>query len=35
MTLASLLKEVYILKTGAGKNTTYIRNMEQPGNDKE
>jgi hypothetical protein len=35
MTLASLLKEGYILKTGAGKNTAYIRNMEQPDNDTE
>ncbi len=30
MTLSSLLKEGYILKVGAGKNTAYIRNMEQP-----
>ena len=34
ITLASLLKEGYILKTGAGKNTAYIRNMEQPNKDK-
>jgi len=27
ITLASLLKKGYILKTGAGKNTAYIRNM--------
>ncbi len=30
MTLSLLLKEGYILKVGAGKNTAYIRNMEQP-----
>jgi Fic family protein len=29
VTLASLLKGGYIIKTGAGKNTAYIRNMEQ------
>lgn len=34
ITLASLLKEGYILKTGAGKNTAYIRNLEQPYKDK-
>ena len=28
ITLASLLKEGYIIKTGGGKNTAYIRNME-------
>lgn len=28
MTLAALLKEGYIIKTGAGKNTVYIRNMD-------
>src|SRR5665648_479014 len=27
ITLASLLKDGYIIKTGAGKNTAYIRNM--------
>lgn len=30
ITLASLLKEGYIVKTGAGKNTAYIRNTDQP-----
>ena len=29
VTLASLLKEGYIIKTGAGKNTAYIRNTNQ------
>ncbi|MFA5385656.1 MAG: Fic family protein [Eubacteriales bacterium] len=29
ITLASLLKEGYIIKTGAGKNTAYIRNMDR------
>jgi Fic family protein len=29
ITLASLLKEGYIIKTGAGKNTAYIRNTDQ------
>lgn len=29
ITLAALLKEGYIIKTGAGKNTAYIRNMDQ------
>lgn len=29
MTLAALLKEGYIIKTGAGKNTAYIRNTDQ------
>ena len=28
MTLAALIKEGYIIKTGAGKNTAYIRNMD-------
>ena len=28
VTLAALLKEGYIIKTGAGKNTAYIRNMD-------
>lgn len=28
LTLASLLKEGYIIKTGSGKNTTYIRNAD-------
>lgn len=34
ITLASLLKEGYIIKTGAGKNTAYIRNMEYQNNEK-
>jgi Fic family protein len=29
ITLAALLKEGYIIKTGAGKNTAYIRNTDQ------
>jgi Fic family protein len=29
ITLASLLKEGYIIKTGAGKNTAYIRNTDK------
>jgi predicted transcriptional regulator len=29
VTLSSLLKEGRIIKTGAGKNTTYIRNTNQ------
>lgn len=29
LTLAALLKEGYIIKTGAGKNTAYIRNTEE------
>lgn len=29
ISLAALLKEGYIIKTGAGKNTAYIRNMDQ------
>jgi len=28
MTLAALVKEGYIIKVGAGKNTTYIRNTD-------
>lgn len=35
ITLASLLKEGYIIKTGAGKNTAYIRNMDRPNVDTE
>jgi Fic family protein len=30
VTLASLLKKGYIIKTGAGKNTAYIRNTDYP-----
>ena len=30
MTLAALVKEGYIIKTGAGKNTAYIRNTDRP-----
>ena len=33
ITLASLLKEGYIIKTGAGKNTAYIRNTDFPNTD--
>ncbi|MEQ8200279.1 MAG: hypothetical protein ABRQ24_02530 [Syntrophomonadaceae bacterium] len=29
MTLAALLKEGYIIKTGAGKSTAYIRNTDR------
>lgn len=35
LTLSALLKEGYILKTGAGKNTAYIRNLEQKTEDAE
>jgi len=28
VTLAALLKEGYIIKTGAGKSTAYVRNVE-------
>ena len=31
ITLAALLKEGYIIKTGAGKNTAYVRNHENKG----
>lgn len=34
-TLASLLKEGYIIKTGAGKNTAYIRNTDYPHRSEE
>jgi len=35
ITLASLLKEEYIIKIGAGKNTAYIRNTDYPNKDQE
>jgi predicted transcriptional regulator len=35
VTLAALLREGYIIKTGTGRNTAYIRNTDYPNTNTE